>query len=96
MSRRSYSAGGAPPAALDREPRTRRRFGERRDLPARERLVQRVASEFREMPCLRLTAEQAERLFGLRPDISARIMGTLIHQGVLRRDDDGRYAAVPC
>jgi hypothetical protein len=54
-----------------------------------------VLAEFREMPCLRLTAAQAQRLFGLRPDISHRVMGTLIHDGRLRLDDEGRYAVAP-
>ena len=67
---------------------------ERRDPAARERLVQRVLSEFREMPCLRLTAAQAQRLFGLREDICMRLVNELIRDGVLRRDDEGRYAVV--
>jgi len=70
-----------------------RRLRERRDPDARELLVQRVLSEFREMPCLRLTPTQAQRLFGLRADVSARIIDTLIRQGHLRLDADGRYAA---
>jgi hypothetical protein len=65
----------------------------RRDLPARERLVQRVLSEFREMPCLRLTPEQAQRLFSLRADVAARVIDTLIANGHVRIDPDGRYVA---
>ncbi len=66
---------------------------ERRDIPARELVVQRVLAEFREMPCLRLTPAQAQRLFGLRADISARVIGGLVKSGQLRQDADGRYAA---
>jgi hypothetical protein len=44
------------------------------------------------MPCLRLTAEQARRLFGLRDDVSGRVMRQLIEDGCIRQDDDGRYA----
>ena len=68
---------------------------ERRDYESRMLLEQRVLAEFREMPCMRLTAAQAERLFGLRADISQRVIETLIHDGRLRRDDEGRYAAAP-
>jgi hypothetical protein len=73
-----------------------RRSVERRDRAARDLLVQRVTAEFREMPCLRVTAEQAERLFGLRSDISGRIISELMEQGLLRLDEDGRYAASDC
>jgi hypothetical protein len=75
------------------EPPIRLRRGERRDLAAREQLVERITAEFREMPCLRLTPAQAERLFGLRSDIGARVIGELVRSGVLRLDEDRRYAA---
>jgi hypothetical protein len=65
---------------------------ERRDTASRQLLVRRVLAEFREMPCLRLTAEQARRLFGLRDDVSGRVMRQLIEDGCIRQDDDGRYA----
>lgn len=82
-------------AAADPGPQLGRRMVERRDVLSRERLVQRVLAEFHEMPCLRLTPAQAERLFGLKPDISARVINTLIKGGHLRLDPDGRYAAPP-
>ena len=75
-------------------PMVRRRFSERRDNPSREQLLQRVLAEFREMPCLRLTPAQAQRLFGLRADVSERVIGTLIRDGHVRLDPDGRYAAI--
>ena len=68
---------------------------ERRDEAARNLLVHRVVAEFREMPCLRLTPAQAQRLFGLRSDVSARIIGKLVEEGVLRLGPDGRYASGP-
>jgi hypothetical protein len=71
-----------------------RRSVERRNTASREALVQRVAAEFREMPCLRLTPAQARRLFGLRDDVSARVIGHLVGEGLLRLDPDGRYAVV--
>ena len=91
MTRGNYSAGQTVAQESGRAP-LRRRW-ERRDPEGRHRLVQRVLAEFREMPCLRLTPEQAERLFGLRADVSARIISGLLAQGLLRIDEEGRYAA---
>ena len=51
---------------------------DRRDQASRDELVERVYGEFSEMPCLRLTAAQAQRLFGLRADICARILAGLV------------------
>lgn len=65
---------------------------DRRSWPARESLLRRVRSEFDEMPGLRLTRRQAERLFGLREDICARILATLVADGLLVRTADGAYA----
>ena len=64
---------------------------ERRDIASRERLQDRVLAEFKEMPCLRLTPEQAQRLFGLREDISSRVISALLRQGEVRLDSGGRY-----
>jgi hypothetical protein len=67
---------------------------ERRNFAARECLLQRVTSEFREMPDLRLTGREAERLFSLRSDVCGRLIDRLMRDGVLRRDAEGRYATV--
>jgi hypothetical protein len=83
------------PLSRGSRPIMRRAGRERRDHASRDQLVQRVVAEFREMPCLRLTAPQAQRLFGLRSDVSARIISQLVEDGVLRLDPDGRYAARP-
>ena len=83
------------PLSRGARPIMRRAGRERRDHASRDQLVQRVVAEFREMPCLRLTAPQAQRLFGLRSDVSARIITQLVEDGVLRLDPDGRYAARP-
>jgi hypothetical protein len=64
---------------------------ERRDVSAREALVRRVCGEFAEMPCLRLTHAQAQRLFGLRPDICHRVLGSLVRCGTLTLGSDERY-----
>jgi hypothetical protein len=71
----------------------RRRLIDRRDSDSRAALVQRVLAEFHEMPCLRLTPAQAQRLFGMRSDVSSRVIGGLVKIGHLRLDADGRYAA---
>ena len=63
----------------------------RRNPAARDQLLHRVRAEFREMPCLRLTREQAQRLFGLRADISERVLAALVREGTLTCGPDGRY-----
>ena len=64
---------------------------ERRNQSSRDALVQRVYGEFHEMPCLRLTAGQAQRLFGLRPDVCQRILTSLMRDGKLACDAEQRY-----
>lgn len=64
---------------------------DRRDVEARQQLIRRVRAEFREMPCLRLTAGQARRLFGLRSDVCDRILGELVDDGRLACGSDGRF-----
>lgn len=65
--------------------------GDRRSNASREALVRRVCGEFTEMPCLRLTRGQAQRLFGLRADVCERIFAALVHEGMLTCGSDGRY-----
>jgi hypothetical protein len=64
---------------------------ERRHHPSRDALLHRVWGEFAEMPCLRLTMRQAQRLFGLRPDVCERVLATLVRERRLIRQDDERY-----
>ena len=52
-----------------------------------------IYGEFEEMPGLLLTLGQAARLFGLRPDIVARILARLTFAGVLCRRRDGQFAS---
>ena len=54
---------------------------DRRRHPAREALVERLTGEFHEMPCLRLTLAQAQRLFGLRADVCQRVLSSLVGDG---------------
>lgn len=66
------------------------------DLP-----LQRVRAEFLEMPGLRLTPEQARRLWGLDEPTCARVLELLLEEGFLFRSRLGVYgrrsdgAAVP-
>jgi hypothetical protein len=51
--------------------------------PPRERLFRRVWSEFSEMPGLRLTRPQAQRLWGLDEETCAQILDVLVRAGFL-------------
>jgi hypothetical protein len=67
------------------------RSRERRHPASREALLRRVAVEYHEMPGLRLHLAQAQRLFGLRQDICARVLDALVVVGVLQVDETGAY-----
>ena len=67
---------------------------DRRSNSTRQSLLFRVRGEFIEMPCLRLTRDQARRLFGLGPDICDRVLSTLVQEGALACGTDGRYGAM--
>ena len=47
------------------------------------------------MPCMRLTAPQARLLFGLRPDVSERILAGLVRQGLLYATASGIASTTP-
>ena len=68
------------------------RLGERRNTASRLALLHRVRAEFREMPCLRLTAGQVQRLFGLRPDVRGRVLDALVQERTLTPGPDARYS----
>jgi hypothetical protein len=53
--------------------------------------VTRVRGEFEEMPCMRVTAEQASALLGLRPPISMWVLDYLAEEGFLSRTGQGEY-----
>ena len=55
-------------------------------------LERRIRGEYREMPGLRLSREQAMRLWSLDRAACGRVLDTLIEAGFLRRDQHGRYA----
>jgi hypothetical protein len=56
-------------------------------------LARRVRAEFQELPCLRLTAAQTQRLLNLRQDVCARILRELTTAQLLYVGADGRYSA---
>jgi len=53
-------------------------------------LVQAIREEFAEMPCMRLTRAQFQRLWHLRPAESDRLFDELMALGVLAEDSQGR------
>jgi len=65
---------------------------DRRDPRSREQQLATVVREFDELGGLALTAPQASRLFGLEPNVCARVLTELVDGGFLRRREDGQYA----
>jgi hypothetical protein len=59
--------------------------GERDQIMNIEHLASRIRSEFQEMPGLNLTLPQAQRLWGLAPDVCDRVVDVLIDRAVLQR-----------
>lgn len=53
--------------------------------------LNRVRSEFEEMPSLRVTLNQAKRLFGLPEPASAWVLRTLTNEGFLVCSPRGEY-----
>lgn len=52
-------------------------------------LVTRVRAEFNEMPGLRLTLPQAQRLWGMELTVCETVVDTLVRDAFLRRTDAG-------
>jgi hypothetical protein len=53
--------------------------------------LNRIRGEFEEMPSLRVTLNQAKRLFGLPEPASAWVLRTLTNEGFLVRTPRGEY-----
>ena len=53
--------------------------------------LMRVRAEFDEMPCVRVTADQARMLFGLRQPTMQWVLDRLLSDGFLSRTDQGEY-----
>jgi hypothetical protein len=58
--------------------------------PERE-WTQIIRGEFLEIPGLRLTSEQIQRLWGLHRDVCAAVLEDLLHQRFLQLTADGHY-----
>ena len=55
-------------------------------------LVRRIRGEYLEMPGLRLTARQAQRLFGLDATTCDEVLAGLLQSGFLSLTVDGMFA----
>jgi hypothetical protein len=56
-----------------------------------DEVLQRIQGEYVEMPGLRLTAAQAQRLWGLEQDICDALLGALVDAKFLARTRDGAF-----
>ena len=56
-----------------------------------ERLLDRIRSEYMEMPGLQLTREQAQRLWGLDEQTCADVLDFLVDAKFLHQTGDGKY-----
>jgi hypothetical protein len=54
-------------------------------------VLQRIQGEFVEMPGLRLTAVQAQRLWGLERDVCNALLGALVDAKFLSQTRDGAF-----
>ena len=54
-------------------------------------VLQRIQGEFVEMPGLRLTAAQAQRLWGLERDVCMALLGALVDAKFLSQTRDGAF-----
>ena len=54
-------------------------------------LLQRIESDYREIPALSVTEPQAQRLWGLNRTMCSFVLMTLIQRGILKRTASGTY-----
>ena len=59
-----------------------------------DEVLQRFQGEYLEMPGLRLTAAQAQRLWGLERDVCDALLGALVDAKFLSRTRDGAFVRV--
>ncbi len=57
-----------------------------------ETLHERIRSEYREMPGMRLKLEQLQRLFGIERTMCQMVLDSLVEAKFLRASSDGHYA----
>ena len=60
-------------------------------LTSKDQVLRRICGEYLEMPGLRLTRAQAQRLWGLDEQTCLQLLELLIDQGFLHRRTDGTY-----
>jgi hypothetical protein len=58
------------------------------------RMLERMRAEYEESPGLSLTPRQAQRLWGLDPDVCSQLLGELVQQHFLRRTPTDMYIRV--
>ena len=66
---------------------------DRRDRQLRDAIVRKIHHELQHLPGLALTREQMSRLFDIPQDACARLLATLVDQGVICVRADGRFVA---
>lgn len=59
-----------------------------------DEVLQRIQGEYVEMPGLRLTPAQAQRLWGLERDVCDALLGALVDAKFLTQTRDGAYVRV--
>jgi hypothetical protein len=59
-----------------------------------DEVLQRIQGEFVEMPGLRLTVAQAQRLWGLEREICNTLLGALVDAKFLTRTRDGAFVRI--
>jgi hypothetical protein len=59
-----------------------------------DRFLQRIRAEYLEMPGLRLTQEQVERLCGVDHGVCEAVLATLVESNFLCVREDGAYGRV--
>jgi hypothetical protein len=59
---------------------------------SREQILSRIRSEYLEMPGLKLTCAQAQRLWAMDQQTCSEVLHSLTEDRFLRRRDDGTYA----
>jgi hypothetical protein len=64
-------------------------------MPFELALLMRIRGEYAEMPGLRLTVDQACRLFQLDKVTCLLLLDQLVAEGALSRRDDGMYCSIP-
>lgn len=57
----------------------------------RPELLSSIAAEFKRVPTLALTVEQARRLWALESGTCVQLLEWLVEEGLLARRHDGRY-----